>query len=125
MTYEMMYYSGIAGTIFFGGISIILFFLFRIYGVLGEVTGITAKRRIEKLQRDGYGERKKKSAIHNNTDKITVRRGKTTVRLGRNNEAATAVLKRKEPETMILKSSGFCFEIEENVVITHSEERIV
>lgn len=81
LTNEIMFYGGMIAAILFGVGAIILFFVFRIYAVIGELTGITAKRSIRKIQKEGYEGKSKMRAIRENTDKIVTKRGRTTRRL--------------------------------------------
>lgn len=78
---EIMFYGGMIAAILFGVGAIILFFVFRIYAVIGELTGITAKRSIRKIQKEGYEGKSKMRAIRENTDEIVTKRGRTTRRL--------------------------------------------
>lgn len=154
---EIMFYGGIVGAVLFGIGAIILFFVFRIYAVIGEVTGITAKRSIRKIQKEGYEGKSKMRAIRENTEQIVTRRGKTTGRLKpkvnnqiniENQEVdeqttvlnqsmdeqttvlnqmvddQTTVLNQTMEETTVLQQPQIQFEMEEDVVVTHTEERI-
>lgn len=173
MTNEIMFYGGIAGAVLFGIGAVILFFVFRIYAVLGELTGITAKRSIRKIQKEGYEGKSKRHTIRENTDRIVSKRGKTTVKLhpksknqkeennhetddrtvvlnqmaneqttvlNQDNNNQTVVLNKENiDQTVVLnqenidrtdqtvpasQQSSFQFEIEEDVVVTHTEEKI-
>lgn len=182
---QMMFYGGIIGAVLFGIGAIILFFVFRIYAVIGELTGITAKRSIKKIQKEGYEGKSKIRAIRENTDKIVPKRGRTTGRLQpkENIEDQTTLLEQEIEEqttllnqqvedkttvldqttileqtsvlgqtsvleqtniqeqakvssqtsvleqemrnqTTVLQQPQIQFEIEEDVVVTHTEERI-
>ena len=165
---EIMFYGGIAGAILFGVGAIILFFAFHIYAVIGELTGITAKRSIRKIQKEGYEGKSKVRAIRENTDKIVTKRGRTTGRLqpktkkqaviekqnvqdettllnqnvqdettllnqNRNDETVvlnqnrnpeTTVLNQKEEETSVLQQPKIRFEVVEDVVVTHTDEKV-
>lgn len=155
MTNEIMYYGGMITAILFGILSIVLFFVLHIYAVVGDLTGITAKRRIKKLKDDGNGQAKGKLvAIRNNTSKVLVRRNRTTIKLDKKqeekatlklfrnkdktvdkqvdetvvlkgNDAETTVLQTTENETTVLKpNNSIYFEMEKDIVITHSDEKI-
>lgn len=169
MANEIMFYGGIAGAVLFGIGAIILFFVFRIHTVIGELTGITAKRSIRKIQKEGYEGQSKISAIRENTDQIVAKRGRTTGRLqpktkkqvafeSPNMQDETVVLNQPlddqttvlnqmyddqttvlnqtyddqttvlnqgiEAETTVLQQPQIQFEMEEDVVVTHTEERI-
>lgn len=166
MANEIMYYGGMITAIVFGVLAVILFFALHIYSVIGDFTGITAKRRIRKLKDEGSGRAKSKlSAIRNNTSNILVRHNKTTSKLDKNqvaekethklfknrekiqnkNANETMVLQRNEAETTVLQSAKndtmvlqcdknktavlgsdeqVYFEIEQDIVITHSDEKI-
>lgn len=168
-----MFYGGIVGAVLFGIGAVILFFVFRIYAVIGELTGITAKRSIKKIQKEGYEGKSKIRAIRENTDKIVPKRGRTTGRLqpkenideqttllGQGMEDQTMVLNQQtedqttvlnqatvpdqttileqttvleqntlleqemEDQTTVLQQPQIRFEMEEDVVVTHTEERI-
>ena len=145
MANEIMFYGGIAGAVLFGIGTVILFITFRIHTVIGELTGITAKRSIRRIQREGYGEKSKVRAIRENTSEIVTKRGRTTKRLQKKEENQTVVLNQEnegqttvldqeletvvlnqEPEeaTTVLHHPKFRFEIEEDIVVTYSEEKI-
>lgn len=155
---EIMFYGGMIGAILFGIGVIVLFFVFRIYEVIGELTGITAKRRIRKIQKEGYEGKSKIRAIRENTDQIVPKRGRTTGRLqpktkkqiavgnqsmkdetvvlhqnvndetvvlNQMSEDETTVLRQNvEEETTVLQQPQIQFEVVEDVVITHSDEKI-
>lgn len=179
MANEIMFYGGMAGAILFGVGAIILFFAFHIYAVIGELTGITAKRSIRKIQKEGYEGKSKVRAIRENTDKIVTKRGRTTGRLqpktkkqaviekqnvqdettllnqnvqdettllnqNRNDETVvlnqnrntettvlnqnrnteTTVLNQKEEEISLLQQPKIRFEVVEDVVVTHTDEKV-
>lgn len=151
MTNEIMFYGGIAGAVLFGIGAVILFFVFRIYAVFGELTGIKAKRSIRKIQQEGYERKSKRHTIRENTDRIVSKRGKTTVKLQPKAEvpktddnqttvlqqelnAQTVVLNQElNDQTVVLNQQAeetvaavpqFRFEVEEDVVVTHTEEKI-
>lgn len=168
MANEIMFYGGMAGAILFGVGAIILFFVFHIYAVIGELTGITAKRSIRKIQKEGYEGKSKIRAIRENTDKIVTKRGRTTGRLqpktkkqaavekqnvqeettllnqnvndetvvlsqnanyettvlNQNMNHETTVLNQNAEETSVLQQPKIRFEVVEDVVITHTDEKI-
>lgn len=158
MANEIMFYGGIAGAVLFGIGAIILFFVFRIHTVIGELTGITAKRSIRKIQKEGYEGQSKIRAIRENTDQIVAKRGRTTGRLQPKtnkqialekanihdetvvlnqtldeqttvlnqgiDEQTTVLNQGIEEETTVLQQPQIQFEVEEDVVVTHTEERI-
>lgn len=106
---QMMFYGGIIGAVLFGIGAIILFFVFRIYTVIGELTGITAKRSIKKIQKEGYEGKSKIRAIRENTDKIVPKRGRTTGRLQpkENIEEYTTLLEQgMEEQTTLLNQQA-------------------
>lgn len=122
-----MFYGGIVGAVLFGIGAVILFFVFRIYAVIGELTGVTAKRSIKKIQKEGYEGKSKIRAIRENTDKIVPKRGRTTGRLQpkENIDEQTTLLEQgMEDQTTVLNQPQIRFEMEEDVVVTHTEERI-
>ena len=171
---EIMFYGGMAGAILFGVGAIILFFVFHIYAVIGELTGITAKRSIRKIQKEGYEGKSKIRAIRENTDKIVTKRGRTTGRLqpktkkqaaiekqnvqeettllnqnallnqnvndetvvlsqnanyettvlNQNVNHETTVLNQNAEETSVLQQPKIRFEVVEDVVVTHTDEKI-
>lgn len=167
MANEIMFYGGMAGAILFGVGAIILFFVFHIYAVIGELTGITAKRSIRKIQKEGYEGKSKIRAIRENTDKIVTKRGRTTGRLQpktkkqaavekqnvqgettllnqnvnddtvvlspnanyettvlNQNMKETTVLNQNAEETSVLQQPKIRFEVVEDVVVTHTDEKI-
>lgn len=145
MANEILYYGGMIAAVIFGILAVLLFFILHIYFVIGDLTGITAKRRIRKLRNEGNIDKKNKiSSIRNNTSKILVRHNKAisksnkiqdsekeTLKLLRSKgkaqkkEDETTVLKCNENETVVLDSNKrVYFEIEKDIVITHSDETI-
>lgn len=127
MADEIMFYGGVISAILFGIGAIILFFVLRIHAVIGELTGITAKRSIRRLQKEGYGEHSKNRSIRENTDQIVARRGKTTGKLkpGREKDETTLLQQEKQIEqTTVLQKSQFWFEVVEEVMVTHSDVEV-
>lgn len=158
MANEIMFYGGMIGAVLFGIGAVILFFVFRIYAVIGELTGITAKRSIRKIQKEGYEGKSKIRAIRENTDKIVTKRGRTTgklqpktkkqmavdnqkvndetivlnqkvndetIVLNQKSENETTVLQQNVgEETTVLQQPYIQFEVVEDVVITHSDEKV-
>lgn len=138
MTNEILYYGGIIITVAFGILSIVLFFKLHIYAVIGELTGVTAKKGIKRLKDEGNtGVKKKGFAIRNNTSKILVRRSRNSSKLNRSQkleeettvlrkeEGETTVLQQKEEETTVLAfGQQIQFELEKDIVVTHSDETI-
>ncbi len=143
---QIMFYGGIAGAIIFGVIAVILFIYFHIYTVIGDITGLNAKRSIAKLRQERYGEGTSKGeALPVATGEIHARRGKTTSKLPQTKSGALKVtrkLPRKGNETTLLKGpsqnayqanettllvenqTGFAFEIVQSEQIIHTAERI-
>lgn len=102
---EIMFYGGMIAAILFGVGAIILFFVFRIYAVIGELTGITAKRSIRKIQKEGYEGKSKMRAIRENTDEIVTKRGRTTRRLQPKEQVALDNQNVKD-ETVVLNQNS-------------------
>ncbi|MGN0342800.1 MAG: hypothetical protein ACI4DO_08400 [Roseburia sp.] len=106
MRYEILYYGGIIGAVITGVCSMVLFWIFKIYRILGNVTGLTAKRSIKKLKEQGLDEEhSKSSAIHNNTSKMMVKHGKTTTKL-RHTTGRLSDRKQSEEATTLLSDSN-------------------
>lgn len=128
MADKIMFYGGMISAILFGIGAIILFLVLRIHAVIGELSGITAKRSIRRLQKEGYGEHSKKRSIRENTDQIVARRGKTTGKLktGRENDETTTLLYQKKQieQTTVLQKPQFLFEVVEEVMVTHSDVEV-
>lgn len=105
---EIMFYGGIAGAIIFGLVAVILFIHFHIYTVIGDITGLNAKRSIAKLQQEGYaGGVSKEEAINAETAEIHARRGKTTAKLPQSKSGAlkkTHKLQKTGDETTLLNN---------------------
>lgn len=115
MANEIMFYGGAIGAVLFGIGAVILFFVLRIYAVIGELTGITAKRSIRKIQKEGYEGKNKKRAIRENTDKIVTKRGRTTGRLQpKTKKQIAGNVQNMKDETVVLHS-----EVNDETVVLH------
>ena len=132
--YNIMFYGGLTLAIIFAVIAIVLFFVLKIPKAVGEVTGSTAKKKIEEIREKGYESVQgagvsKKDAIKSHSTKISVRdvnssATKDALKKGRANyekavaelhsrneasgEEATDVLREDDSDvTDNLKSSGY------------------
>ena len=121
--YNIMFYGGLTLAIIFAVIAIVLFFVLKIPKAVGEVTGSTAKKKIEEIREKGYESVQgagvsKKDAIKNHSTKISVRdvnssATKDTLKKGRANyEKAVAELHSRneasgEEATDVLREDDF------------------
>ena len=76
--YNIMLYGGLALAVIFAVTAIVLFFTLKIPKAIGDVTGSTARKKIEEIREKGYESVQgvgisKKEAIKNHTTKISVR----------------------------------------------------
>ena len=76
--YDIMLYGGLALAVIFAVTAIVLFFTLKIPKAIGDVTGSTARKKIEEIREKGYESVQgvgisKKEAIKNHTTKISVR----------------------------------------------------
>ena len=76
--YNIMLYGGLALAVIFAITAIVLFFTLKIPKAIGDVTGSTARKKIEEIREKGYESVQgvgisKKEAIKNHTTKISVR----------------------------------------------------
>ena len=113
--YNIMLYGGLALAVIFAVTAIVLFFTLKIPKAIGDVTGSTARKKIEEIREKGYESVQgvgisKKEAIKNHTTKISVRDVQSSesskrAEKGRANyEKAVADIKNKKKNEDILKS---------------------
>ena len=113
--YNIMLYGGLALAVIFAITAIILFFTLKIPKAIGDVTGSTARKKIEEIREKGYESVQgvgisKKEAIKNHTTKISVRDVQSSesskrAEKGRANyEKAVADIKNKKKNEDYLKS---------------------
>ena len=113
--YNIMLYGGLALAVIFAVAAIVLFFTLKIPKAIGDVTGSTARKKIEEIREKGYESVQgvgisKKEAIKNHTTKISVRDVQSSesskrAEKGRANyEKAVADIKNKKKNEDYLKS---------------------
>ena len=113
--YNIMLYGGLALAVIFAVTAIVLFFTLKIPKAIGDVTGSTARKKIEEIREQGYESVQgvgisKKEAIKNHTTKISVRDVQSSesskrAEKGRANyEKAVADIKNKKKNEDYLKS---------------------
>ena len=113
--YNIMLYGGLALAVIFAVTAIVLFFTLKIPKAIGDVTGSTARKKIEEIREKGYESVQgvgisKKEAIKNHTTKISVRDVQSSesnkrAEKGRANyEKAVADIKNKKKNEDYLKS---------------------
>ena len=113
--YNIMLYGGLALAVIFAVTAIVLFFTLKIPKAIGDVTGSTARKKIEEIREKGYESVQgvgisKKEAIKNHTTKISVRDVQSSesskrAEKGRANyEKAVADIKNKNKNEDYLKS---------------------
>ena len=113
--YNIMLYGGLALAVIFAVTAIVLFFTLNIPKAIGDVTGSTARKKIEEIREKGYESVQgvgisKKEAIKNHTTKISVRDVQSSesskrAEKGRANyEKAVADIKNKKKNEDYLKS---------------------
>ena len=113
--YNIMLYGGLALAVIFAVTAIVLFFTLKIPKAIGDVTGSTARKKIEEIREKGYESVQgvgisKKEAIKNQTTKISVRDVQSSesskrAEKGRANyEKAVADIKNKKKNEDYLKS---------------------
>ena len=113
--YNIMLYGGLALAVIFAITAIVLFFTLKIPKAIGDVTGSTARKKIEEIREKGYESVQgvgisKKEAIKNHTTKISVRDVQSSesskrAEKGRANyEKAVADIKNKKKNEDYLKS---------------------
>lgn len=76
--YNIMLYGGLALAVIFAIIAVVLFFVLKIPKAMGDVTGRTAKKKIEEIREKGYESvqgagASKREAIKDHTSRISVR----------------------------------------------------
>ena len=113
--YNIMLYGGLALAVIFAITAIILFFALKIPKAIGDVTGSTARKKIDEIREKGYESVQgvgisKQEAIRNHTTKISVRdvksseSSKTAERGRANYEKAVAGINNKKAGEDYLKS---------------------
>ena len=113
--YNIMLYGGLALAVIFAVTAIVLFFTLKIPKAIGDVTGSTARKKIEEIREKGYESVQgvgisKKEAIKNHTTNISVRDVQSSesskrAEKGRANyEKAVADIKNKKKNEDYLKS---------------------
>ena len=113
--YNIMLYGGLALAVIFAITAVILFFALKIPKAIGDVTGSTARKKIDEIREKGYESVQgvgisKQEAIRNHTTKISVRdvkssgSSKTAERGRANYEKAVAGINNKKAGEDYLKS---------------------
>ncbi len=113
--YNIMLYGGLALAVIFAVTAIILFFALKIPKAIGDVTGSTARKKIEEIREKGYESVQgmgvsKQDAIKNHATKISVRdvqsseSSKRTEKGRANYEKAVAEVKNKKKREDYLKT---------------------
>lgn len=131
MTYEMyrnvfMVCAAAAGTMAF--VSILLFVLLRIPSVIGDLTGITAKRGIEQIQSKNSQtasskklKRQKNQEYNRNTERLQVAEKETTLLSAAAGNEDLQINMPAVQETTVLQPE---FGVLEDITILHTEEEI-
>jgi hypothetical protein len=111
--YNIMFYGGLTLAILLAIVAVVMFFVLKIPAAIGDVTGSTAKKKIEEIREKGYESVQgvgaaKKDAIKSTSTKISVRDVQSSTsrqaEKGRENyEKAVADLNRKKKQEDYLK----------------------
>lgn len=103
-------------------LAVVMFFVFRIPGTIGYLSGKTAKRSIEKMKQGGFsssaGQAPAAPGTGRSAPAAQAVRGRETLPLGRRNMPEYA----GGSETLPLGNDGF--QIEEEILVTHTDETI-
>ena len=139
--YEIMFYAGTVLACLFLIISIILFIKNDVWKLMGDVTGLNARRAIKKLDKKGAEDTSKTEAIHQEVSKVLVRRATTTGSLQavtesiekdkaqRSDRKKTRKRRTKEEKTILLQNtqeqanSNNIFEIEDEMIILAGDQK--
>ena len=139
--YEIMFYAGTVLACLFLIISIILFIKNDVWKLMGDVTGLNARRAIKKLDKKGVEDTSKTEAIHQEVSKVLVRRATTTGSLQavtesiekdkaqRSDRKKTRKRRTKEEKTILLQNtqeqanSNNIFEIEDEMIILAGDQK--
>ena len=139
--YEIMFYAGTVLACLFLIISIILFIKNGVWKLIGDVTGLNARRAIKKLDKKGAEDTSKTEAIHQEVSKVLVHRATTTGSL----QAVTESIEKdkvqrsgrkkarkrhtKEEKTTLLQNtqeqanSNDIFEVEDEMIILAGDQK--
>ena len=139
--YEIMFYAGTVLACLFLIISIILFIKNGVWKLMGDVTGLNARRAIKKLDKKGAEGTSKTEAIHQEVSKVLVHRATTTGSLQavtesiekdkaqRSDRKKTRKRRTKEEKTILLQNtqeqanSNNIFEIEDEMIILAGDQK--
>ena len=139
--YEIMFYAGTVLACLFLIISIILFIKNGVWKLMGDVTGLNARRAIKKLDKKGAEGTSKTEAIHQEVSKVLVHRATTTGSLQavtesiekdkaqRSDRKKTRKRRTKEEKTILLQNtqeqanSNNIFEVEDEMIILAGDQK--
>lgn len=139
--YEIMFYAGTVLACLFLIISIILFIKNGVWKLMGDVTGLNARRAIKKLNKKGAEDTSKTEAIHQEVSKVLVHRTTTTGSLQavtesiekdkaqRSDRKKTRKRRTKEEKTILLQNtqeqanSNNIFEVEDEMIILAGDQK--
>ena len=139
--YEIMFYAGTVLASLFLIISIVLFVKNGVWKLIGDVTGLNAKRAIKKLDKKGAEDTSKTEAINQEVSKVLVHRATTTGSLQAVTESVEKekprrvdrkkIRKRriKEEKTTLLQDEAqkenhnSIFEVEDEMIVLAGEEK--
>ena len=139
--YEIIFYAGTVLACLFLIISIVLFVKNGVWKLIGDVTGLNAKRAIRKLDKKGAEDTSKTEAINQEVSKVLVHRATTTGSL----QAVTESVKKEKPrrvdrkkirkrrikeeKTTLLQdeeqkeNNNSIFEVEDEIIVLAGEEK--
>lgn len=140
--FKIMFYAGLALSIVFLVISIILFVRNNVAKLIGDVTGWNTKKAMKELHKKSAP--RKAENILTDSEGISVRDEGTTLLMEEESttllveeettllsEESTALLNGdettllvEEDTTLMTRDEAGIFEVEESVTVTHTEERI-
>ncbi len=139
--YEIMFYAGTVLACLFLIISIILFIKNGVWKLIGDVTGLNARRAIKKLDKKGAEDTSKTEAIHQEVSKVLVHRATTTGSLQavtesiekeksrRSERKKTRKRHAKEEKTTLLQNTqeqangNNIFEVEDEMIILAGDQK--
>ena len=139
--YEIMFYAGTVLACLFLIVSIILFIKNGVWKLMGDVTGLNARRAIKKLNKKGAEDTSKTEAIHQEVSKVLVHRATTTGSLQAVTESVekdktrkpdrkkTRKRHAKEEKTTLLQNTqeqaniNNIFEVEDEMIILAGDQK--
>ncbi|HCJ08581.1 MAG TPA: hypothetical protein DHV96_09570 [Lachnospiraceae bacterium] len=121
--YEIMYYAGMILAVVFLIASVILFIRNKVWKLIGDVTGLNARRAIKRLRQKGAEDTSKTEAIKPETSKVLVHKATTTGTLQAMTELEESerlkrtakTKKRKQRNSRLRKEQGTALLQQENV----------